>query len=77
VERYREIIKETLGIRFVEPEAQPKFSTAAGAAMLASRQFDHQKHFNLDQLQINYIRKSEAELSLGRPLDERRSNHGN
>jgi tRNA threonylcarbamoyladenosine biosynthesis protein TsaB len=77
VERYREIFKESLGDRFVEPETPPKFSTAAGAAMLASRQFDHQKHFDLNQLQINYIRKSEAELSLGASLAERRSNYGN
>jgi tRNA threonylcarbamoyladenosine biosynthesis protein TsaB len=77
MERYREIFKKSLGARFMEPENQPKFSTAAGAAMLASRQFDHQKNFNLDQLHINYIRKSEAELSLGGPLAERRSNHGN
>ena len=66
VERYREIFKESLGVHFVEPETRPRFSTAAGAAILASPQFDHQKHFDLNQLKINYIRKSEAELSLGR-----------
>lgn len=77
VERYREILTESLGDRFLEPETQPKFSTAAGAAMLASRRFDHQKHFDLNQLEINYIRKSEAELSLGGSLAERRSNYGN
>jgi len=77
VERYRDIFKESLGARFIEPETPPKFSTAAGAAMLASRQFDHQKQFDLNQLKINYIRKSEAELSLGGSLAERRSNHGN
>jgi len=77
VERYHEILKESLGTHFVEPETPPKFSTAAGTAMIASRQFDQQKHFDLNQLKINYIRKSEAELSLGRSLAERRSNHGN
>jgi len=66
VERYREVFKESLGARFVEPETLPRFSTAAGTALLASRQFDHQNNFNLNQLRINYIRKSEAELSLGR-----------
>jgi tRNA threonylcarbamoyladenosine biosynthesis protein TsaB len=66
VERYREIFKESLGALFVEPETRSRFSTAAGAAILASPQFDHQKHFDLNQLKINYIRKSEAELSLGR-----------
>ena len=66
VERYREIFKESLGALFMEPETQPKFSTAAGAALLASRQLNHQNHFDLNQLKINYIRKSEAELSLGR-----------
>ena len=76
-ERYHEIFKESLGARYVQPETQPNYSIAAGAARLASRQFDHQKHFDLDQLKINYIRKSEAELSLARPLAERRSNHGN
>lgn len=76
-ERYRETFKESLGARFLEPETPPQFSTAAGAALLASRQFEHQKHFDLDQLKINYIRKSEAELSLGKSLAERRSNHGN
>ena len=66
VERYREIFKESLGAHFVEPETRPRFSTAAGTALLASQQFDHQNHFDLNQLKINYIRKSEAELSLGR-----------
>ena len=66
VERYREIFKESLGALFMEPETQPKFSTAAGATLLASRQLNHQNHFDLNQLKINYIRKSEAELSLGR-----------
>ncbi len=77
VGRYREIFKESLGARFLEPGTQPEFSTAAGAAMLASRQFAHQKQFDLNQLKINYIRKSEAELSLGGSLAERRPNHGN
>lgn len=77
VERYREIFKKSLGPRFMEAKPQSRFSTAAGSALLASRQFDKQKHFDLNQLKINYIRKSEAELSLGRSLAERRSNHGN
>ena len=64
-ERYHQLFKESLGSRFIQPGMQPKFSSAAGAALLASRQFNHQKHFDLDQLKINYIRKSEAELSLG------------
>ena len=66
VERYREVFKESLGARFMEPGTLPRFSTAAGTALLASRQFDHQNNFDLNQLRINYIRKSEAELSLGR-----------
>ncbi len=66
VERYREVFKESLGARFVEPGTLPRFSTAAGTALLASRQFDHQNNSDLNQLRINYIRKSEAELSLGR-----------
>jgi len=66
VDRYCEVFKESLGKRFIEPEAPLRFSTAAGTALLASRQFDHQHHFDLSQLKINYIRKSEAELSLGR-----------
>ena len=77
VERYHETFKESLGSRFVEPGTQPKFSTAAGAVLLASQQFADQRHFDLNQLKINYIRKSEAELSLGKSLAERRSNHGN
>jgi len=66
VERYREVFKDSLGARFMEPGTLPRFSTAAGTALLASRQFDHQNNFDLNQLRINYIRKSEAELSLGR-----------
>ena len=72
VERYRETFKQSLGTRFMEPGIPAKFSTAAGATLLASRQFNHQKYFDLDQLKINYIRKSEAELSLGGALAERR-----
>jgi len=77
VERYRETFKESLGARFMEPGTQPRFSTAAGAASLAARQFTHEKQFDLNQLKINYIRKSEAELSLARSSAERRSNYGN
>jgi tRNA threonylcarbamoyladenosine biosynthesis protein TsaB len=65
VERYREVFKESLGKRFIEPETPPRFSTAAGTALLASRQFEQNKQFDLNLLKINYIRKSEAELSLG------------
>lgn len=72
VERYRDLFIKSLGNRFVEPETPAKFSTAAGAAWLASSLFETQKHFDLSQLQINYIRKSEAELSLGGSLAERR-----
>ena len=66
VERYHEIFKESLGARFIEPKTSPRFSSAAGATLLASRQFDNLNCFDLNQLKINYIRKSEAELSLGR-----------
>ncbi len=73
VERYRDLFKKSLGDRFVEPETPAKFSTAAGAAWLASPLLKTQKHFDLSHLHINYIRKSEAELSLGGSLAERRS----
>jgi tRNA threonylcarbamoyladenosine biosynthesis protein TsaB len=65
-ERYRDLFKNSLGKCFLEPEIPPRFSTAAGAALLASSRLDTHKQFDLSQLKINYIRKSEAELSLGR-----------
>ncbi len=73
VERYRDLFRKTLGDRFVEPEGPLKYSTAAGVARLAAPRFATQNNFDLNQLQINYIRKSEAELSLGGSLAERRS----
>lgn len=77
VERYIQILKETLGSRFLTPEAPALFSTAASAAMLAQPRLKTQKQFDLSQLHINYIRKSEAELSLGISLAERRLHNGN
>lgn len=75
-ERYLKLFQETLGSRFQRPEGSAKYSTAAAAAHLALPQFDTQSRFDLNQLHINYIRKSEAELSLGGSLAERRVNHG-
>ncbi|NIP99614.1 MAG: tRNA (adenosine(37)-N6)-threonylcarbamoyltransferase complex dimerization subunit type 1 TsaB, partial [Nitrospinaceae bacterium] len=76
VERYREVFENRLGHRFLEAGEKAEFSTAAGAAFIAARRFDEHRQFDLNSLQINYIRKSEAQLSLGRPESERRSNHG-
>ena len=73
VERYRDLFRKSLRDRFVEPEGPLKYSTAAGVARLAAPRFDTQNNFDLNQLHINYIRKSEAELSLGGSLAERRS----
>ena len=73
--RYRDMLTGKLADHFLEPLQQ--YSTAASAALMASRRFDLLKSFDLNQLKINYIRKSEAELSLGGSLAERRLNHGN
>ena len=73
VERYRDLFRKVLGDRFVEPEGPLKYSTAAGVARLAAPRLATQNNFDLNQLQINYIRKSEAELCLGKSLAERRS----
>ncbi len=75
-QRYRDVFRKSLGDRFVEPAAPAKISTAASVAQLAARRFDTQKNFDLNHLQINYIRKIEAELSLGGSLAERRTQHG-
>lgn len=62
---YGALLAERLGdLYMVEPETK-KHSLAASAALLASDRFDLEKSFNLDSLQINYIRKSEAEIKLG------------
>ena len=64
VRTYGDMLSTTLGDLYLgEPETK-KISIAASVALLAFGRFASEKSFDLDSLQINYIRKSEAEIKL-------------
>ncbi len=60
---YGELLKRKLGSRYLLPENPPQETVAASAVRLAQRDFHLKKSFNLNQLTIKYVRKSEAELN--------------
>lgn len=63
LETYETFLSEKLGPYFIKAKNFKHNSVAAGAAILASRHFKARKSFDLDQLNIHYVRKSEAELN--------------
>ena len=60
---YKDFLQERLGPLFIASEPDPEKTVAAGAAFLASDQFKERLSFDLNDLKIQYIRKSEAELN--------------
>lgn len=64
LESYKYYFQDRLGPRMVSGDAFIQCCPAAGAARLAARRFAKEKSFDLNTLQINYIRKPEAEINL-------------
>lgn len=64
LESYKNYLQDRLGPRMVSGDAFIQCCPAAGAARLAARRFAKEKSFDLNTLQINYIRKPEAEINL-------------
>lgn len=64
IQTYGAMLSACLGDLYIVEPGPCKHSLAASAALLASDRFDLEKSFSLDSLQINYIRKSEAEIKL-------------
>lgn len=64
LESYKNYFQDRLGPRMVSGDAFIQCCPAAGAARLAARRFAKEKSFDLNTLQINYIRKPEAEINL-------------
>lgn len=63
LEIYGSYLSQTLGPLFSQ-EAKPRNDTAAaGAALIASVQFEVHKSSDLNLLNIHYVRKSEAEIN--------------
>lgn len=58
---YSALFAEKLGTRFLQTAELN--TVAAGAALLAGRRFEETKSFDLSDLNIKYVRKSEAELN--------------
>lgn len=63
---YGEFLSKNLGALYIPNPKTKDHSTAASAALLARPQFDAGKSFDLNSLKINYVRKSEAEINLGK-----------
>lgn len=61
---YGAMLSAHLGSLYSVEPGTSKRSLAASAGLLASDRFGSEKSFSLDSLQINYIRKSEAEIKL-------------
>lgn len=61
LEPYAEFLATRLGSRFIQNTSTRYQTVAASAAMLAAPNFESEKKWDLDELTIKYIRKSEAE----------------
>ena len=62
LDAYGDLLASRLGKKFLLTQKINSFTVAACAARLAERQFESNKCFDLSELNIKYIRKSEAEL---------------
>ena len=62
LDSYGALLVERLGANFKSTHKVAPFTVAACAARLAEKHFESDKCFDLSQLNIKYIRKSEAEL---------------
>ncbi|MEE9258739.1 MAG: tRNA (adenosine(37)-N6)-threonylcarbamoyltransferase complex dimerization subunit type 1 TsaB [Nitrospinaceae bacterium] len=63
LDTYAGLLSAKLGSRFLTGPGTGPNTVAAGAAILAERRFEENKSFDLTQLTIKYVRKSEAELN--------------
>ena len=63
LEVYREIFTSSLKDNFVADVPTKKITVAASAGLIASRDLKNNLQYDLDQLTINYVRPSEAELN--------------
>lgn len=63
LDAYGEFFSGRLGSRFIDNSKAIERSVAASAALLARPQFINNPCFDLDELTIKYVRKSEAELN--------------
>lgn len=64
LETYGDFFSTRLDSRFINRPKIKSFSLAASAALLAHHQFESHKSFDLNELRITYVRKSEAEINL-------------
>ncbi len=63
LDTYKNYLQDHLGERMVSGDGFIQCCPAAGAARLATQRFLKEKSFDLNTLQINYIRKPEAEIN--------------
>lgn len=63
LEVYKEIFTSSLKDNFVADVPTKNITVAASAGLIASRDLKNNLQYDLDQLTINYVRPSEAELN--------------
>lgn len=63
LDSYGDLLVSRLGNNFLSAHKKLPYTVAACAARLAENHFDQEKLFDLDKLNIKYVRKSEAELN--------------
>lgn len=63
MERYGKFFTEILGVLFAGEARVKPHSPAAAAALIAQSQYHERNSLDLDSLNIEYIRKSEAEIN--------------
>ena len=72
------LLASQLGNKFLQIRKIASFTVAACAARLAEKHFETNKRFDLSELNIKYVRKSEAELKLAKKdYTKEDPDHGN
>ena len=62
LDSYNLLLTSQLGEKFLPIQHKYPYTVAACAARIAEKRFENEKKINLDELNIKYVRKSEAEL---------------
>ena len=64
---YRVLLQDRLGSLFVEATLEPQITTAGAAVLACAPRFAKERSFDLEQLNLRYLRRSEAEVRQGKP----------
>lgn len=63
VERYRDLLQDALGDRFLVPGPDRAHTTAGAAGLAAQHRFEKESTLDLSNVTLRYLRKPEAEIN--------------